>query len=58
MENWPILSYVVNYVQYSRHPRNYYDLDIHTIDQKSQKKIYGKEEDSQISKLDFDDAPK
>ena len=31
-EQWVILSYVVNYVQYDRNPKNFYDLDIKTID--------------------------
>ena len=38
MEPWSILSNVVNYVQYDRHPRNLYDFDIKTIDEKSHKK--------------------
>ena len=43
MEQWSILSNVVNYVQYNRDPRNFYDLDIRTVDQKSHRKIYDKE---------------
>ena len=44
MEQWSILSNVVNYVQYD--PR---DLDVKVIDQKNQRKIYDrlKEEDRQ-----------
>ena len=34
MEQWSILNNIVNYVQYDRHPRNFYDLDIKTRDQK------------------------
>ena len=37
MEQWSILSNIVTYVQNNRHPRNVYDLDIRTADQKSQK---------------------
>ena len=44
MEQWSVLSNVVNYVQYDRHPKIFYDVDIKTIDQKSHKKLYGKEE--------------
>ena len=40
MEQWSILSNIVNYVQYDRHHRNFYDLDVKTIDQKSHRKIY------------------
>ena len=34
MEQWSILSNVVNYIQYDSHPKNFYNLDIKTIDQK------------------------
>ena len=40
MEQWSILSNMINYIQYNRHPRKFYNLDIKTIDQKSHKKIY------------------
>ena len=53
MEQWSMLSNVVNYVQYDRHPRNFYDSDIKTVDQKSQKKMYDKEEERQILELYF-----
>ena len=43
MEQWLILSNVVNYIQYDRHPQNYYDLDIKAIDLKRHKKIFNKE---------------
>ena len=32
MEQWSILSNIVNYVQYNRHPKNVYDLDIKAVD--------------------------
>ena len=35
MEQWSLPSNVVNYVQYDRYPKNFYDLDIKTTDQKS-----------------------
>ena len=44
MEQLSVLSNMVNYVQYNGDPKNSYDLDIKTVDQKSNKKIYGKEE--------------
>ena len=40
-------------VQHDRHPRNFYDLDVKTIDQKSHRKI----NDRQILDLDFGDTP-
>ena len=59
MEQWSILSNVVIYVQYDRHPRNFYNLDVKMVYQKNHKKIYDrfKEEDRQIVELDFGDAP-
>ena len=56
MQQWSILSTIVNYVQYNRHPKNFYILDIRAIDQKRPKKIYNKEE-RQILELDFGDTP-
>ena len=32
MEQWSILTNIVNNVQYDRYPRNVYDLDIIPID--------------------------
>ena len=40
MEQWSILSNVVNYVQYNRHPKSLHNLDIRAVDQKRYKKIY------------------
>ena len=57
MEQWSILSNVINYVQDDRYPRNYYDLDIKVIEQKNHKKIQGKEEERQILDLDFGNTP-
>ena len=34
MEQWSILSNIVNYIQYDRHPRHLYDLDIKTRSEK------------------------
>ena len=34
MEQWSVLSNVVNYVHYDRHPKNFYNLDIKNIDKK------------------------
>ena len=48
---------VVNYIQYDRHPKNFYTLDIRAVDQKSHKKIYNKEEERQILELDFSNTP-
>ena len=53
MEQWSILSNVVNYIQYDRHPKNYYTLDNRAVEQKSYKKICNKEEERVILELDF-----
>ena len=42
MEQLPVLSNIVIYVQYYRHPKDFYDLDLKTIDQKSHRKICDK----------------
>ena len=51
------MSNGINYIQYDRHPKNFYNLDIITIEQKSQKKIYNKEEERQVLNLDFGNMP-
>ena len=50
MEQWSILSNVINYVQCDRNPKKVYDLVIKTIDQKNHSKIYDrlKDKDRQI----------
>ena len=55
MEQWSKLSNVDKYVHYDREPKIFYDLDVRTIDQKSNRKIYDRfmEEDRQILELDF-----
>ena len=59
MEQWTILSKVVNYMQYDRNPKNNYDFDVKTIDQKNHKKIYErlKEQDRHILELDSGNTP-
>ena len=44
MEQWSFLSKAVNYVQYGRHSKKYYDFIIKAVDLKSHKKVYNKEE--------------
>ena len=57
MEQWSILSNVVNYVQCDRHPKNFYNLDIKALDQKKiHKKIHDQEEEGQMLDLDFVDT--
>ena len=59
MEQWSILSNIVNYVQYNRNPRDYYSLEVKALEQKNHRNIYDrlKEEDRQVIELDFGDTP-
>ena len=59
MEQWSILSNVVNFVQYGRNPRDFYSLDIEALDQKNHRKIYDrlKEVDKQVIEINFGDTP-
>ena len=31
MNQWSILSYMLNYIQYDRHPKNFHNLDISAV---------------------------
>ena len=58
MEKWSILSNIVNYVQYARNPRDFYNLDVKAIDHKNHKKIYERlQEDRQVIEIDFSHTP-
>ena len=57
MEQWLILSDVVNYVQYDRDSKDFCDLAIKAVYQKGHKKIYKKEEERQMLELDFSYIP-
>ena len=59
MEQWSILSNVINYIQYNRNPRDYFKLDIKTLEEKNHGKMYNrlKEDDRQIIELDFGNTP-
>ena len=60
MEQLSILSNVINYVQYSRNPSDYFKLDIKTLDKKNHRKMYDKlnEKDRQMIELDLGNIPK
>ena len=59
LEQWTILSNVVNYVQYDRNPRNYYNLEVKALEQKNNRNLYdrSKDGDRQDIELDFGDTP-
>ena len=57
MEQWSILSNVVNYIQYDRHPKNFHNVDIKAVNQRNHKKRPNTKEERQILELDFGDMP-
>ena len=58
MEQWLILSNVVNYVQYDKHPRNFHSLSISAVNKEKHKRNSNiKEEESDLLELDFGDTP-
>ena len=57
MEQWSILSNVVNYVQYDKHLKNFHSLNVSTMTKKKYKRnIKSEEEQSQKLDLDFGDT--
>ena len=53
MEHWSILSNVLNYIQYDRHPKTYHSLSINAV---NKHKINTKEKGDTIE-LDFSTMP-
>ena len=60
MQQWSILSNVVNYVQYNNNPTDYNKFDVKDLGLKGCKGIYHKleEDDRQDIDLNFHDMPK
>ena len=56
MEQWSILSNVLNYIQYDKHPKNYHSLSISTVS-KCRRTPYIKEEERDILELYFGHMP-
>ena len=49
---------MVHYIQYDRHPKNFYNLNIRAVNEEKYKRKSNIEEDeSQMLKLDFGDMP-
>ena len=44
MEQWSILSNVVNYIQYNRHLKNFHNLEIKAVNQRNHKKRHNTKE--------------
>ena len=58
MEQWLILTNVVNYVQYDKHIRNFHTLNISTVNKEKYKRNSSKEEEKKHAfNLDFGDTP-
>ena len=59
MEQWPILSNVVNYVQYDRNPKSFYELNVKALYQKNHRKMYDnlKDDERQTLEIDFGNNP-
>ena len=56
MEQWSILSNILNYIQYDKHPKNYHNLSINALNRYKNSFDTGKERD--IVELDFGVMPK
>ena len=57
MEQWSILSNVLNYIQYDKHPKNYHSLSISTVNKEKCRTPDIKEEERDMLELDFGHTP-
>ena len=58
MEQWSILSNVVNYIQFDKHPRNFHSLSISAVNKEKHKRnLSNEEEERYVLELDFWDMP-
>ena len=54
MEHWSILSNVLNYIQYDKHPKNYHSSNISAVNkEKCRGNPYIKEKERDMLELDF-----
>ena len=58
MEQWSILSNVVNYIQYDKNPKNFHNLNIRAVDKEKYKRKSSieEEEERQMLELHFGDT--
>ena len=57
MEQWSILSNVINYVKCNKHPKNFHSMSVRPINEMKNKiKIRKDEKERPISELDFRDT--
>ena len=54
MEQWSILSNVVNHVQYDRNQKDFYELNVKALDQKNHRKMYDKLKEDERQTLEID----
>ena len=56
IEQWSILSNVVRYIQYDRHPRNFHSLNVNTVNkEKCRKKLNIRKEERELLEVNFGD---
>ena len=53
MEQWSLLSNVINYIQYDKHPKNCHDLNIRTVNKEKHKRNSSKEEEEKCIRPRF-----
>ena len=56
MEQWSVLSNILNYIQYDRYPKNFYNLNIRAVKKGNYKRKPNTWEERQILELDFGDT--
>ena len=58
MDQWLVISNVINYIQYDQHPMNYHSLNIGTVNKgKCKRDSYIEEQEGDMLELDFEDMP-
>ena len=57
MEQWSVLSSIVNYIQYDRHPKNFHNLYVKAVNQRNYKRRPNTKEERHMLQLDFGDLP-
>ena len=57
MEQWSKLNNMVRYIQYDRHPKNFYNLNIRAVNKEKHKRKSITEKERQMLELDFGDMP-
>ena len=53
MEQWAILSHVVKYIQYDRHPKNFHNLNIRAVSKERYKRKSSIEKEERDVRIRF-----